>query len=663
MELAWLVPALPLAAFAVIGLLTLRYANLSSFINILAIGGSCAIAWMLFFRVLGGEPPFEQEIPWLALNLQTALTFGLRVDPLSAIMIALVTTVSLVIQVYSRGYLYEPAEEGEEHGERHGPATMVRDSGFARYFAFMALFTAAMLGLVLANNLLTIYIFWEGVGLGSYLLIGFWYRKPEAAAAAKKAFVTTRFGDFGFLIGILYLYMQTGTLQFARLAEMAEQGQIGSTVLTVGALLIFCGAVGKSAQFPLHVWLPDAMEGPTPVSALIHAATMVAAGVYLVARALPIFEHAPAAMLVVALIGGFTAIFAASMGLVAYDIKRVLAFSTISQLGYMMLGLGAGAIGAGMFHLFTHAFFKALLFLCAGSVIFMLHRAGAHDPVDRDPLDPPRAQDIRYMGGMWRRAPISAITMTIGALSLAGIPPLAGFWSKDDVLLATYERASQGGGIYWLLLAFALATVLMTAFYMFRVIFMTFAGEHRGPADAQHIRESPAVMTVPLMLLALPSIAAGLWGAPQLGNGFGHFLEGGRFHSSEMSVGLAGLSTLLGAVGIGLAWAMYYRRSLSPETMAARFRPIYLTLYRKYWIDELYMWLIDKFVVAVSFGINWFDQNVIDGIVNGLANAVGAIGNAIRQVQTGRIPAYALAVFLGLTVIALYAIVLHRALG
>ena len=705
MELAWLIPALPMAACAIIGLLTRRNANLSSYVTIVAIGIACAISWSLFFRVLAGET-YEAQFPWLALDLQRALTFGIRVDPLSAIMLIVVTSVSLLIQFYSRGYLYEPEEEahaGQGHPEanpaydatthgaqaaavdvqaaqpadahgstahgaardagthgagQHGePAPLVRDPGFARYFAYMGLFTAAMLGLVLANNLLTTYMFWEGVGLGSYLLIGFWYRKPEAAAAAKKAFVTTRFGDFGFLIGILYLWWQAGTLEFTRLTELSESGGISTTALTIGALLIFMGAVGKSAQFPLHVWLPDAMEGPTPVSALIHAATMVAAGVYLVARAFPIFEHAPAAMLVVAFIGGFTAIFAASMALVATDIKRVMAFSTVSQLGYMMLGLGAGAIGAGMFHLFTHAFFKALLFLTAGSVIFILHRAGAHDPDDKDPLDPPRAQDIRYMGGMWRRTPITAITMTIAALSLAGIPPLSGFWSKDEVLLATYERATHGGGaIYWVLLLFALVTVLMTAFYMFRVVFLTFAGEYRGPANPEFIRESPLTMTIPLLLLAVPSILAGLWGAPQLGNGFGQLLEGSEFHAGEMNVGLAGVATVLAVLGIGLAWAMYYARSVSPEALAARFRPIYSTLLHRFWIDELYMWLIDKLIIGVSFGLAWFDQHVVDGAVNGVARGVGVGGDLTRGIQTGRIPGYALAVFGGLALIALWTV-------
>ncbi len=706
MELAWLIPVLPFAAFAVIGLFLRRQAELAGWLSVLAIAASCAIAWLLFFRMLGGAPPYEAQFPWLALGPDVALPFGIRVDPLAAVMLVVVTTVSLLIQIYSRGYLYEPEEAAEagtghpeadaahgeaaqahgeavaaqadanertrgahgvrppsaaEHGEHHGPpAPLVRDPGFGRYFAYISLFTASMLGLVLANNLLTIYLFWEGVGLGSYLLIGFWYTKPEAAMAAKKAFVTTRFGDFGFLIGILYLWWQTGVLEFGRLAELAETGAMSETVATIGALLLFMGAVGKSAQFPLHVWLPDAMEGPTPVSALIHAATMVAAGVYLVARAFPIFEHSPSAMLVVAFIGGFTAIFAASMGLVATDIKRVMAFSTVSQLGYMMLGLGAGAIGAGMFHLFTHAFFKALLFLTAGSVIFILHRAGAHDPEDIDPRDPPRAQDIRYMGGMWKRAPITGITMTIAALSLAGIPPLAGFWSKDEVLLATYERATHGGGAaYWLLLLFAIITVLLTAFYMFRVVFLTFAGSYRGPADPQYIKESPASMTLPLLVLAVPSVVAGLWGAPQLGHGFGHFLEGADFHGGEMNLPLALFSTLLAVGGIALAWLTYKNGSLLAMAMNPRPSAVYATLLNRYWIDELYMWLIDTFIINWAFAIDWFDTHVIDGAVNGAARLTGSIGNSVRQVQTGRIPAYALAVFGGLALISIWAIVIR----
>ena len=708
MELAWLIPLLPFAAFAIVGLFTRRSGTLSSFIVILATAASCAISYMLFFRVMAGET-YEVQFPWLALSTTVALPFGIRVDPLAATMLIVVTTVALLVQIYSRGYMWEPEEEAHAgaghpeasvaHGEAgegglatrdaaatptshgaavdrghqtahgttaHGgghagpPAPLVRDPGYWRFFAYLGLFTAAMLGLVLANNLLVIYMFWEGVGLGSYLLIGFWYRKPAAAMAAKKAFVTTRFGDFGFLLGILYLFWQTGTLEFGRLAEMAETGELTTTAATIGGLLIFMGAVGKSAQFPLHVWLPDAMEGPTPVSALIHAATMVAAGVYLVARTLPIYEHAPVAMLTVAFIGGFTAIFAATMGLVATDIKRVMAFSTCSQLGYMMLGLGAGSLGAGMFHLFTHAFFKALLFLTAGSVIYILHRAGAHDPDDIDPRDPPRAQDIRYMGGMLRRTPITAWAMIIASLSLAGIPPLSGFWSKDEILLVTYEQATHGGGpIYWVLFLFAMATVFMTAFYMFRVIFLTFFGEYRGPADPQYIREAPATMTLPLLILIVPSILVGLWGAPPLGNGFGQYLEGANFHLAEVNIPLAAVSTGLAVAGIGLAYAMYLARSISAEALTARFHGFYQLFLNRYWIDELYCWGMDKFIIGVAYGMAMFDRDVIDGIVNAVARGVGTLGDGVRAVQTGRIPSYALAVFLGVATFALWAVVIR----
>jgi NADH-quinone oxidoreductase subunit L len=718
--LAWLIPALPFAAFAIVGMFTQRKGELSALLVIAATLVSCAISWLIFFQVLGGaasiEHPWQSAIPWLALSVSTVLPFGILIDPLSAMMLVVVTTISLLVQIYSRGYMWEPEAEalsGEGHPEvnplhdraagpdtsvvteapedsatatahtathddthavghdrgHHGaPGPLARDPNYGRFFAYLGLFTAAMLGLVLANNLLTLYMFWEGVGVGSYLLIGFWYSRTHQtgallhwatgreiaiisgpAEAAKKAFVTTRFGDFGFLLGILYIWWHAGTLEFTKLIEMAGTPELSSDVLTVAALLLFMGAVGKSAQFPLHVWLPDAMEGPTPVSALIHAATMVAAGVYLVARALPLFEPSASAMLVVAFIGGFTAIFAASMGLVATDIKRVLAFSTVSQLGYMMLALGSGSVAAGSFHLFTHAFFKALLFLTAGSVIYINHRAGAHNP---------EAQDLRFMGGMLRRTPITAWTMIIASLSLAGIPPLSGFWSKDEILLSTYTAAAQPGGnpLYWLLLAFAVITIFMTAFYMFRVIFMTFGGEYRGPADPSYIREAPLTMTLPLLILVVPSIFVGLWGAPMLGNGFGHFLEGAEFHAEATNVGLAGLGAILALGGIGLAYAMYSAAIISPVAMAARMHSIYVLLFNRYWIDELYCWLMDKFIIAVAYGLSWFDGHVIDGIVNGLGKGATVAGDWLRGLQTGRIPSYALAVAGGLAIIAFWAV-------
>jgi NADH-quinone oxidoreductase subunit L len=623
-HLAWLVALLPALAFAVIGLFTLRWRALSAALTIGSIAVATVVAYGIFFEALAGAAT-NVNLSWIELGQQGEFAFGWRVDPLTAVMLIVVTTVSLVIQVYSLGY-------------------MGGDPGFSRYFAYMAMFTAAMLGLVLANNLLTLYIFWEGVGLGSYLLIGFWYAKPEAAAAAKKAFITTRLGDLGLLIGILVIWLNAGTLEFSALFEKIERQEIGGGVLTAAALLVFCGAVGKSAQFPLHVWLPDAMEGPTPVSALIHAATMVAAGVYLVARAFPLFEASPQAMFVVAGIGGFTAIFAASMGLVNPDIKRVLAYSTVSQLGYMMLGLGAGALTAGMFHLFTHAFFKALLFLTAGSVIHAAH-----------------TQDLFDMGGLRKAMPITCLTMIVGALSLAGLPPLAGFWSKDSILAAVYEQSvHEGGARYLVLLVFAVITVFMTAFYMFRVVFLTFFGAYRGDG---HPHESPRVMTIPLLILMVPSILAGIWGSPWGNDGFQSFVEGHQVHE-EINPAIALLSSALGLGGIGLAYLMYVRQTISAQAMAPRFRPVYNTFWRKYYMDELYQAGIDRIVLAGSRLMAFVvDTRIIDGVVNGSGRLALRTSSTVRQIQTGRLQSYAMVVFAGLALISVFAIVLGPVVG
>jgi NADH-quinone oxidoreductase subunit L len=618
--LAWLIPALPAGAFALIGLFTFRWKQLSAALNIGSIAVATVLAYGIFLEALGGASSTNTNLSWIKVGPGNDFVFGWQVDPLTAVMLLVVTTVSLLVQIYSLGY-------------------MRGDPGYSRYFAYMAMFTAAMLGLVLANNLLTIYIFWEGVGLGSYLLIGFWYARPEAAAAAKKAFITTRLGDFGFLIGILLIWVTAGTLDFSALAEKIEHQQIGGPVLTVAALLVFCGAVGKSAQFPLHVWLPDAMEGPTPVSALIHAATMVAAGVYLVARSFFLFEASPQAMFVVAAVGGFTAIFAATMGLVSNDIKRVLAYSTVSQLGYMMLGLGSGVVAAGIFHLLTHAFFKALLFLTAGSVIHAVH-----------------SNELSDMGGLRRAMPITFITMVIGAVSLGGIFPLSGFWSKDTVLAAVWNQATGGGGPgYLVLLFFALITVFLTAFYMFRVIFRAFFGDYLGHG---HPHESPPVMTVPLLILAVPSVLVGLWGSPLLGEGFQRFVEGPAFHHEELNLQMAVLSTILGLAGIGLAYLMYVKRTVPAEAMARRLQPAYTTLKNRYYLDELYEAMIDRGVLAFSRFLAFFvDPRVIDGAVNGSGRLAVRTSTVVRRIQTGRVQSYAMAVFAGLALISVFAIV------
>ena len=453
----WLILFLPLASFLIIGFILRPFFNhlskLAGYITILAVGGALILsAWAWSSVVSNGGQIELASHSWMKVG-NFDFVIGILLDPLTAIMLVVVSGISLLVQVYSVGY-------------------MKGDPGYARYYAYMSLFTASMLGLVLANNIIQMFVFWELVGLGSYLLIGFWFDRPTAAAAAKKAFIVTRLGDFGFLLAILYLFFNSGSFEAQGLNPLVvtdiyqaiDLNLIATGVATWIAIGIFAGAVGKSAQFPLHTWLPDAMEGPTPVSALIHAATMVAAGVFLVARFFPLFLMSEVAMNTVAIIGGVTAIFAASMGLVANDIKRVLAYSTISQLGYMMLALGVGAYGPALFHLFTHAFFKALLFLGSGSVN---HATGTFD--------------MRYMGGLRKVMPWTYVTFLIGGLSLAGIFPLAGFWSKDEILAHAFgnsEPISQL--VFWL----ALITVFMTAFYMFRVLFMTFEGEYKGGADA-----------------------------------------------------------------------------------------------------------------------------------------------------------------------------------
>lgn len=641
--LAWLIFALPLLAFLSIGLVFKPWRRLCGYITVGAIGGSFLLSLYIFGQVLSRPEHVLDISPWSWFSVgDVHLEVGLTVDSLTAVMLIVVTAVSLLVQIYSQGYM-------------HG------DPGYSRYFAFMSLFTASMLGLVLASNLLMVYIFWEGVGLGSYLLIGFWYQRPSAAAAAKKAFIVTRFGDFGFLLAILYAYTQVGTLDIPQLYHLAIAGTLGGTTLTLIALGTFSGAVGKSAQFPLHVWLPDAMEGPTPVSALIHAATMVAAGVYLVARLFPLFEHSAQAMNTVAAVGAFTAIFAASMGLVANDIKRVLAYSTVSQLGYMMLGLGVGGYVAGMFHLFNHAFFKALLFLGSGSVN---HTTGTFD--------------MRYMGGLRRHMPITFWTFLIASLALAGIFPFSGFWSKDEVLTEAFFKNPL---LFWT----GLAAAFMTAFYIFRAIFMTFTGEYRGGAAAEaaargqgshgshgpeehyHLHESPPVMTVPLILLAIPSVISGFANAPQflasLGlpvHFFGEFLETPVIHEvlkgeapPEFNFGLAGLSLGVALLGIFVAYAVYGAKWVSNESMGNALKPLYVLLYRKYFFDELYEGVVVRGLLytVVAGLLSFFDRFVVDGVVNGTAWVARTAGSGLRRLETGQLQFYGLMIFTGVLVI------------
>ncbi|MBX6770716.1 MAG: NADH-quinone oxidoreductase subunit L [Chloroflexi bacterium] len=632
----WLVPVLP-----VIGLILILASGhyrprWSGYLAVAAIGISFLLAFLAMGELIGqgtvGTASRVETFDWFRVG-SISLQLGLIFDPLAAAMLVLVAFISLVVQIYSLGY-------------------MAGDPGYTRYFAFMCIFTAAMLGLVLAPNFLQLYIFWELVGLSSYLLIGFWYERPAAAAAAVKAFVTTRLGDLGLLTGILILYSRTGSFDFSQIAAAVRAGNLGTGLLTLAMLLVFLGAVGKSAQFPLHVWLPDAMEGPTPVSALIHAATMVAAGVYLIARTFPLFAASAAAMQVVAWIGGFTALFAATQGLVMTDIKRVLAYSTISQLGYMMLGLGAASLAAGMFHLITHAFFKALLFLAAGAVI---HQLGGE-------------QNLLAMGGLFRRMPVTALTFLCGALALAAIPPFSGFWSKDEVIAAV-ERS---GNLALTLLA--LVTSGLTAFYIFRAWFLAFLGQPRGALPVDRGRdhasghgpgthqpdagEASPVLVAPLVILAVLAVGAGLVGSPLLGGGFAVFITGSAEVSPGLDPGLAFLSTAISLVGILLAWAYYGAGWLSAEATAQSIRPIYMLLVNRYYLDDLYAWLVRRVLLGLSSLLAWFDRQIIDGAVNGLAWLCYAVfGWALTRLQTGRTPSYALGFVVGVVVIVLVAIV------
>ncbi|MEE9199477.1 MAG: NADH-quinone oxidoreductase subunit L [Dehalococcoidia bacterium] len=620
MEWAWLAPAVCLGAFAVLSLFNRYLPGRGSFLAIGAIGFGFVLFWFVLRDLLVNRPDVFNRT-WFDVG-STSLKLGMTVDPLSVLMMGIVTFVALGVQVYSLGY-------------------MRGDPRFGWYFAVHSLFAAAMLGLVLANNLLLLYVSWELVGICSYLLIGFWYERRSAAEAAKKAFVTTRIGDVGFLIAILVLFksVEPNTFDIPTIFAAVRDGQIGDGTLTLVAVLVFLGAMGKSAQVPFHVWLPDAMEGPSPVSALIHAATMVAAGIYLVARMFPLFEVAPGAMELVVIVGLVTAIVGASMGLVMTDLKRVLAYSTISQLGFMMLALGAGGLSAGMFHLTTHAFFKALLFLGAGSI---LHSAGGH----------PSDVDIRQLGGLWRRMPVTATLFIVSALALAGLPPLSGFWSKDEILQAVRDDQNP------VVLVFTLFAVFLSALYMARLCFMVFFGRLK-PANAQ-ARESPWVMALPMLGLGVPTVIFGFTAPDWLDNvfrlpepytGFASFLERvpDQFHAN---VALAATSTIIALVGIGVGWAIYQRRLVSSEAIARRLAPLHRLVANKYYLDDLYQGITDRVVLAFSGLVALFDRKVVnDTGVDGTGRFTIVSSYVLRYHQTGQMSNYIMAIVLGLLIL------------
>jgi len=581
---------------------------------------------------------------------------GFQLDPLSTVMLLVVTGVGFLIHVYSIGY-------------------MAHEGGYYRFFGYMNLFMFSMLILVLANNYLMMFVGWEGVGLCSYLLIGFYFQRRSASDAGKKAFVVNRIGDAGFLLGVMLMAVTFGSVDFREVTAQALSGRIpvGSTVIVTICILLFIGASGKSAQIPLYTWLPDAMEGPTPVSALIHAATMVTAGVYMVSRSNALFILAPTAMALVAGIGAATAIYAASIGLVQNDIKRVLAYSTISQLGYMFLACGVGAFGAGIFHLMTHAFFKALLFLGAGSVIHAMSGE----------------QDMRKMGALWSRIPTTAKTMLVATLAISGAPLFAGFFSKDEILWKAFS-SPYGSKLLWLI---GFATAGLTAFYMFRLFFMTFAGKSRVPHEVEHhIHESPKVMTIPLICLALGALAAGYVGWPKMlggSNHFEHFLEpvfenskalAGSEYAWSVEFGLMLLSVAIATLGFLVAYFWYVRRPEVPEHVAAKAGPLYKLVLNKYHVDELYDALFvnrakDLGSVFAAFdlgvidgGVNgagwltrmsgelsrWWDTWIIDGLLNVLAFVVKVMSYPVRVIQTGVVENYAWLITLGVVIFMVY---------
>jgi NADH-quinone oxidoreductase subunit L len=594
-----------------------------------AAGLAFAQAIKAFFELIA-RPEHERIISvkffsWI-LTGKFAVDFSFLYDPLSAVMTLVVTGVGFLIYIYSIGYMH-------------------KDPTYHRYFAFLNLFSFSMLILVLSDNFLLLYVGWELVGLCSYFLIGYWYHKESAAQAGKKAFITNRFGDFGFALGIAFILINFGTLKYLEVFSKApEITPLGSSAIIWITLLLFVGATGKSAQLPLHVWLPDAMEGPTPVSALIHAATMVTAGVYMVARCSHLFILAPQTMLVVAGIGVTTAIFAASIGLVQNDIKRVLAYSTVSQLGYMFLGVGVGAFAAGIFHLVTHAFFKALLFLCAGSVMHALH----------DELD------MRKMGGLRKKLPATFLTFMIGGLALAGLPLFSGFFSKDEILWKAYS--SPYGNIW--LWAIGVLAAGFTAFYTARLIFNIFFGKSRvDPKIENKIHESPKVMTIPLMILAVLAFIGGYIGIPSVFGGSNQIekflepsfpsneiMESQAIHSPSLELGLMGFSVLIILIGIAIAYHFYIKNRKVPEQLAEKFKPLYKILLNKYYIDEIYDFCIISPCLRIARSMyDVFDTKVIDGFVNGFAKFIDDLGGLFRKLQTGNLSSYIFAMMVGVT--------------
>ncbi len=670
-QYAWLIPVLPLAGAMLVGIGLISFGQFTNKLRqgvavflVSLLGAAMVLSFAILWSQINGHDTYTRMIEWAAAG-DFKLSMGYTIDHLTAVMLAIVTTVAFLVMVYTDGY-------------------MAHDPGYVRFYAYLSLFSSSMLGLVVCPNLIQVYIFWELVGMCSYLLVGFWYDRKPAADACQKAFVTNRVGDFGLLLGILGLYWATNTFEFdlmgERLEGLVSSGSISVFLASLFAILVFLGPVAKSAQFPLHVWLPDAMEGPTPISALIHAATMVAAGVFLIARMYPVFEGLPAVMTVIAWTGCFTAFLGATIAITQNDIKKGLAYSTISQLGYMVMAMGVGAYSAGLFHLMTHAYFKAMLFLCSGSVIHGMEAVVGHEPV--------LAQDMRLMGGLRKYMPITSACFLIGTLAISGIPPFAGFWSKDEILGNAFAANPALWVVGWL-------TAGMTAFYMFRMYFSTFEGEFRGnetsirkdllvaaanpqpvfgpgamnPEELDHDHshdshghghsesphESPITMTLPLMLLAVPSVLIGLVGTP-FNNLFEAFIHApsetlaeisehaAEFELTEFLI-MAGNSVGIALIGITLASLMYLSRKIDAGAIAEKIKPLYLFSLNKWYLDDINDLLFVKGLRRLARQVLEVDYRVVDGAVNLTGLVTLVTGEGLKYFENGRAQFYALIVF------------------
>jgi NAD(P)H-quinone oxidoreductase subunit 5 len=680
-QYAWLIPVLPLLGAMLVGLglisinqVTNRLRQLNAVVIISLMGAAMGLSFALLWSQIQGHAPYLWTVEWASAG-NFHLTMGYTIDHLTSLMLVIVTTVAVLVMIYTDGY-------------------MAHDPSYVRFYAYLSLFGSSMLGLVVSPNLVQVYIFWELVGMCSYLLVGFWYDRKAAADACQKAFVTNRVGDFGLLLGILGLFWATGSFDFMimgdRLSTLVETGSISNFLAIVLAILVFLGPVAKSAQFPLHVWLPDAMEGPTPISALIHAATMVAAGVFLIARMYPVFENVPAAMNVIAYTGAFTAFLGATIAITQNDIKKGLAYSTISQLGYMIMAMGVGAYSAGLFHLMTHAYFKAMLFLGSGSVIHGMEEVVGHDPV--------LAQDMRLMGGLRKYMPVTSFTFLIGCLAIAGIPPFAGFWSKDEILGAAFAANPFLWFIGWI-------TAGITAFYMFRMYFSTFEGKFRGNDEkiktqlknaavalagksgtveltpnfgpgamkkgeleahghSHSPHESPWTMSLPLVVLAIPSMLIGLVGTPYA-NYFEQFIfppnetlaevmeKAAEFDPHEFYI-MAGSSVAVSVIGITLAVLMYLARKIDPSAIAKSIQPLYDLSLNKWYFDDIYHRVFVLGLRRVARQVMEVDFRVVDGAVNLTGFFTLVSGEGLKYLENGRVQFYALIVFgavLGLVIV------------